>query len=234
MKRETNLSVGLSPASDRSILASEALSQSTVLFIEPLEATVFERWEAKGDDKLSAEEIRLLRNYVEGGGFIYLLTHGSASRALIGAKRLVQQILPEASLTPIPATHPIYRSYFRLEGPLPYPYRRGFHQNEEISLLGATLHGRLAILVDTEETLHVVDQWTKLQDQSRIYERLAPAAAAQLINVIVYAATQSEAQRNLKGATTWKKQDTASPRPASRRSSGRRLTETGLSLLRTP
>lgn len=58
--------------------------------------------------------------------------------------------------------------------------------------MGATFHGRLAILVDTEETLHVVDQWIKLKEQSRVYSQLAPAAAAQLINVIVYAAARRE------------------------------------------
>ncbi len=194
MERETNLSVRLGLVGERNVLVSEGLNQSAVLFMEPLGGTIFERWEVKGRNEYTAEEIQSLRNYLEGGGLIYLLTHGSASRALIGAKRLVQRILPGASLTPLPASHPIYRSYFQLEGPLPYPYRRGFHEGEAVTWLGATLHGRLAILVDPEETLHVVDQWVKLKEQSRVYSELAPAAAAQLINVIVYAAANRESE----------------------------------------
>ncbi|MCZ6681449.1 MAG: DUF4159 domain-containing protein [Candidatus Poribacteria bacterium] len=190
MERETDLPARLAEAGNRSILTSEALAESAVLFMEPLEATIFERWEVKGMKAYTAEEIQSLRDYLESGGFIYLLTHGSASRALIGAKRLVQRILPETSLTPLSVNHPIYRSYFQLEGPLAYPYRRGFHEDEKITWLGATLHGRLAILVDTEETLHVVDQWIKLKEQSRIYTQLAPAAAARLVNVIIYAVAQ--------------------------------------------
>ena len=194
MERETDLPVRLGLIGDRKILISKSLGESAVLFMEPLEATIFERWELKGMKRYTAGEIQSLRTYLESGGFIYLLTHGSTSRALIGAKRLVQRILPEASLTPIPVSHPIYRSYFQLEGPLPYPYRQSFHEDEEITWLGVFLHGRLAILVDTEETLHVVDQWMKLKDQSRVYSQLAPAAAAQLINVIVHAVAQSKVE----------------------------------------
>lgn len=121
-QRETGLSVRLGLAGDRKTLASEALGESAVLFMEPLEATIFERWEVKGRNAYTAEEIQSLRDYLDDGGLIYLLTHGSASRALIGAKRLVRSILPGTSLTPISTNNPIYRSYFQLEGPLPYPY----------------------------------------------------------------------------------------------------------------
>ena len=99
---------------------------------------------------------------------------------------LLRTISPPVVIT----NHSIYTSFFQLPGPLRYPYRRGFHQEEEVSWLGVFLQGRLAIVVDTEETLHVIDQWIKLRNQSRVYSKLAPAAAAQLINVIVYAAAK--------------------------------------------
>ena len=190
MQKETGLSVGLGLVGGKEILVSQALNQSAVLFIEPLEATIFEQWEVKGNNTYTAGEIQSLRDYLKSGGMIYLLAHGSASRAVIGAKRLVKAVLPEANLRRIPTNYSIYTSFFQLSGPLRYPYRRGFHQEEEVSWLGVFLQGRLAIVVDTEETLHVIDQWVKLRNQSRVYSKLAPAAAAQLINVIVYAAAK--------------------------------------------
>ena len=43
MQKETGLSVGLGLVGGKEILVSQVLNQSAVLFIEPLEATIFEQ-----------------------------------------------------------------------------------------------------------------------------------------------------------------------------------------------
>ncbi|MDE0685003.1 MAG: hypothetical protein OXI63_18935, partial [Candidatus Poribacteria bacterium] len=60
---------------------------------------------------------------------------------------------------------------------------------------GVFIDGRLAILVDTEAMIHVMDGAVQkpffghYQDRNKILDEFAPAAARQLINIVIYAVT---------------------------------------------
>ena len=150
------------------------------------------------------EEIQRLREYVVNrGGFLYILTHGTIESAMRPTYKVLRQILPEHQLTVIPNDHEIYRAYYSLNGPLRYPVRKmgetplHFGQYSK-QLQGIFIDGRLAILVDTEAMMHVLDgavqkpfygQYTNL---NKVLEEYAPHAARQLINVVVYAVTHGK------------------------------------------
>ena len=62
-------------------------------------------------------------------------------------------------------------------------------------LQGVFIDGRLAVLVDTEAMIHVMDGAVQkpffghYQDRNKVLDEFAPAAARQLINIVVYAVT---------------------------------------------
>ena len=158
-----------------------------------------------GLNKYTEAEIQRLREYViNRGGFLYILTHGNTDSAMKGAKKLLRSILPEYHLGLIPNDHSIYNTYYSLSGPLRFPLREvrsasghgiPLHFGPYSELQGITIDGRLAVLVDTEQMMHVIDGkvqkpfYGKFYNQNKILEEFAPHAARQLINIVIYAIT---------------------------------------------
>ena len=115
------------------------------------------------------------------------------------AMRVLRQVLPEYHLTTIPRDHEVYNSFYELNGPLRFPVRKIgstiLHHGPYSQLQGVFIDGRLAILVDTEAMIHVMDGAVQkpffghYQDRNKILDEFAPAAARQLINIVVYAVT---------------------------------------------
>ena len=126
-------------------------------------------------------------------------THGNTEEAMRPVRRVLRQILPEYHLTTIPRDHEIYNSFYELNGPLRFPVRKIgstiLHHGPYSQLQGVFIDDRLAILVDTEAMIHVMDGAVQkpffghYQDRNKILDEFAPAAARQLINVVVYAVT---------------------------------------------
>ena len=62
-------------------------------------------------------------------------------------------------------------------------------------LQGITIDGRLAVLVDTEQMMHVIDGkiqkpfYGHLYNQNQVLEEFAPHAVRHMINIVVYAIT---------------------------------------------
>lgn len=152
----------------------------------------------------SLAEIQRLREYVVNrGGFLYILTHGTTVGAMRPTHKVLRQILPEHQLTLIPNDHEIYNAYYALNGPLRYPVRNMGNTPLHFGpyskhLQGIFIDGRLAVLVDTEEMMHVVDgaiqnpfygQYAQL---NKVLEEYAPHAARQLVNIVVYAITHGK------------------------------------------
>jgi len=160
-------------------------------------------WQTKGDRPsfgYTDREAQRIREYViNRGGFIYMPTHGNTEDAMRPALRVLRQILPEYHLTTIPRDHEIYNSFYELNGPLRFPVRKIgstiLHHGPYGQLQGVFIDGRLAILVDTEAMIHVMDGAVQkpffghYQDRNKILDEFAPAAARQLINIVVYAVT---------------------------------------------
>ena len=155
---------------------------------------------SRGAHDYTEEEVQRLRRYVVNqGGFIYMVTHGNTEAAMRPAYNVLRKILPEHQLTRIPNDHEIYNSYYDLNGPLRYPVREIgttiLHYGPYSELRGVFVDGRLAVLVDTEAMMHVVDGavqkpfYGHYRDRNRIFEEFAPHATRQLINIVVYAIT---------------------------------------------
>ncbi|MCE2397187.1 DUF4159 domain-containing protein, partial [Candidatus Poribacteria bacterium] len=149
-------------------------------------------------------EVQKLREYViNRGGFIYILTHGNTDNAMKGTRKVLRELLPEHPLGLIPNDHPIYNAYYSLNGPLRFPLRMvgstghgiPLHFGPYSELQGITIDGRLAVLVDTEQMMHVIDGkvqkpfYGKFQNRNKILEEFAPHAVRHMINIVVYAIT---------------------------------------------
>ena len=154
--------------------------------------------------KYTDAEVQRLREYViNRGGFVYIATHGNTDNAMKGTRKVLRDLLPEHHLGLIPNDHPIYNTYYSLNGPLRFPLRMveafglfgPLHFGPYSELQGITIDGRLAVLVDTEQMMHVIDGkvqnpfYAQSQNQNQILEEFAPHAARHLINVVIYAIT---------------------------------------------
>ena len=198
-------------------LKDAALFQTPILFMEPMpggskispehEKELFYShgnpiWNT-ARSKYTEAEVQRLREYViNRGGFVYIATHGNTDNAMKGTRKVLRALLPEHHLGFVPNDHPIYNSYYSLNGPLRFPLRMvGFgvigplHFGPYSELQGITIDGRLAVLVDTEQMMHVIDGKVQKpfhgqsQSQNQILEEFAPYAARHMINIVVYAIT---------------------------------------------
>ena len=156
-----------------------------------------------GSSTYTDTEVQKLREYViNRGGFIY--THGNTDNAMKGTRKVLRELLPEHHLGFVPNDHPIYRTYYSLNGSLRFPLRMvgstgghgiPLHFGPYSELQGITIDGRLAVLVDTEQMMHVINGkvqkpfYGHLHNQNQVLEEFAPHAARHLINVVVYAIT---------------------------------------------
>ena len=157
-----------------------------------------------GLSKYTDAEVQRLREYViNRGGFVYIATHGNADNAMQGTRKVLRELLPEYHLGFIPNDHPIYNTYYSLNGPLRFPLRHVVYGGVNIPLhfgpysepQGITIDGRLAVLVDTEQTMHVIDGkvqkpfYGHLHSQNQVLAEFAPHAARHLTNIVIYAIT---------------------------------------------
>jgi len=157
-----------------------------------------------GLSKYTDTEVQRLREYViNRGGFLYLATHGNTDNALKGTRTVLRDLLPEHPLGFVPNDHPVYNTFYSLNGPLRFPLRHVVYGGTTIplhfgpysELQGITIDGRLAVLVDTEQMMHVIDGkvqkpfYGHLYNQNQVLEEFAPHAARHLINIVVYAIT---------------------------------------------
>ncbi len=194
-------------------ITDTAFFESPIIFMEPVASSAVKLhngllsgkkiWEVKGDRPsfgYTDREAQRLREYViNRGGFIYMPTHGNTEEAMRPALRVLRQILPEYHLTTIPQDHEIYNSFYKLNGPLRFPVRKIgatiLHHGPYRQLQGVFIDDRLAVLVDTEAMMHVMDGAVQkpftghYQDRNKILHEFAPAAARQLVNIVVYAVT---------------------------------------------
>ena len=201
---------------DAVMINDAAFFEAPIIFMEPVSASslkaksgpsssLFQNpiWaigRSRGTHEYTEQEVQRLREYVVNrGGFIYMPTHGNTEQAMQPALRVLRQILPEHQLAVVPNDHEIYNSYYKLNGPLRYPVRKIYnlvlHHGRYDKLKGIFIDGRLAVLVDTEAMMHVMDGavqkpfYGHYADRNKIMVEFAPHAAKQLINLVVYATT---------------------------------------------
>ena len=199
-------------------LKDAAFFQTPILFMEPIpggsrlspenEERVFIShdtpiWNTARSRYTEAEVQRLREYVINRGGFVYIATHGNTDNAMRGTRKVLRDLLPEHHLGFVPNDHPIYNSYYSLNGPLRFPLRNtgafgllgALHFGPYSELQGITIDGRLAVLVDTEQMMHVIDGkvqkpfYRQSKGLNQIVEEFAPHAARHLINIVIYAIT---------------------------------------------
>jgi len=136
---------------------------------------------------LSDAQLRRLRQYLAGGGFLWIEDSTGGPRAAFDrwTRRNVALILPGAELKPLPNDHVIFRTFFLLRGPAgcaraPQP------------LEGATQGGRVVVLYSRENALAA---WSEDPLGRPLVECLDPRARALAerlaLNVLMYSLTGS-------------------------------------------
>jgi len=92
-----------------------------------------------GEMRFTAQEKLRLRKFLIGGGFLWADDNYGMDRAF---RREMASLFPENPLTPVPSTHPIFNSVYKLPG-LPKIHE---HDGEPAQAFGIFFEGRLIVL----------------------------------------------------------------------------------------
>ena len=144
-----------------------ALLQAPVLFIT-----------GPGRLSISAEETKLIKEYLEEGGFIFACPSCQNEEFEASFRELVAKLMPpgEGELKPLPPEHPVYRSEHRLEP-------------DQIKLLGVDFGCRTSIIYSPEDLACLWDYWAKVDPPKRnVGLKTKIIRATQIgVNVMAYA-----------------------------------------------
>ena len=144
-----------------------SLLQAPVLFIT-----------GPGRLAFTANEIALLKEYLEEGGFIFACPTCDGTEFEASFRELVARLMPpgEGELKPLPPEHPVFRS----EHPL---------QPEGVKLLGVDFGCRTSIIYSPEDLACLWNYWAKIDPPKRNIQLKAKIIRATQIgvNVMAYA-----------------------------------------------
>lgn len=115
---------------------------SSDLFLYP-----FVHMTGHGNVVFSDQEIKNLRDYLEGGGFLHIDDNYGMDQYI---RREIKRLFPELSLTELPASHPIFQGPFSFPQGLPKIHE---HDKQRPQAFGIFLNGRLALLYTYETDL---------------------------------------------------------------------------------
>ena len=144
---------------------------------------------ASAPPELRDDELRRLRQYISGGGFLWIEDNsggppGSFDRWV---RRTLPSVLPDAELKPVPVDHVLYRTFFLLRGPAG---RVRVHGAAE----GVEWGGRIAVLYTRDDALGV---WAK-DALGKPLRACVPGGEAQrelakrmTLNIVMYSLTGS-------------------------------------------
>lgn len=115
---------------------------SSDLFLYP-----FVHMTGHGNVVFNDQEIKNLRDYLEGGGFLHVDDNYGMDQYI---RREIKRLFPELSLTELPASHPIFQGPYNFPQGLPKIHE---HDNQRPQAFGIFLDGRLALLYTYETDL---------------------------------------------------------------------------------
>jgi hypothetical protein len=115
---------------------------SSDLFLYP-----FVHMTGHGNVVFSDQEIKNLRDYLEGGGFLHIDDNYGMDQYI---RREIKRLFPELSLTELPASHPIFQGPYSFPQGLPKIHE---HDKQRPQAFGIFLNGRLALLYTYETDL---------------------------------------------------------------------------------
>jgi len=103
---------------------------------------------ASAPAELRDDELRRLRQFISGGGFLWIEDSGGGPPGAFDrwVRRELPRILPDSDLKPLPADHVLYRTFFLLRGPSGRVRVQG-------SSAGVDWGGRVAVLYTRDDAL---------------------------------------------------------------------------------
>lgn len=128
---------------------------------------------------LSDTEAGELRKWLEAGGFLYADDNYGMDASF---RAMVRQVFPDEELTPLPASHPIYHTYYDLPG-LPKIHR---HDGEPAQGFGVVHQGRLVVFYSYSSD---IGDGLEDPDVHGDPPEVREAAARMAVNIMVYALT---------------------------------------------
>jgi hypothetical protein len=135
-----------------------------------------------GNVRFSDEEVRLLRRYLEGGGFLHVDDNYGLDESF---RREVRRVFPDRELQAIPADHPVFNVYYRFPRGLPKIHQ---HDGKPPEALGIFDRGRLVLFYSYESDLG--NGWEDA-DRHDMPPQLREAALRMGVNLFLYALAQA-------------------------------------------
>jgi hypothetical protein len=134
-----------------------------------------------GNVLFSEEEVRLLRRYLEGGGFLHADDNYGLDQSF---RREMRRVFPDRELQEIPADHPIFNVFYRLPHGLPKVHQ---HDDKPPQAFGIFEGGRLVVFYSYESDLG--NGWEDAERHD-IAPELREAALRMGVNLFLYALSQ--------------------------------------------
>jgi hypothetical protein len=151
------------------------------LFDEDLRAYPFLYLTGHGDVRATPDELKILRDYLESGGFLYADDNYGLDKSF---RTLVRQLFPEKELERLPNSHPIYHVFYDLPG-LPKIHE---HDGKPPEGLGVTVDGRLVLFYTYESDIGDGLEDPRVHNDPPDKRELAVQMA---VNILMYAITQN-------------------------------------------
>jgi hypothetical protein len=133
-----------------------------------------------GNVFFSDEDVINLRKYLLNGGFLHIDDNYGMDKYI---RKEIKKLFPEAELTELPVSHPIFNSYYHFDNGLPKIHE---HDGNRPQAFGITINNRLVLLYTYESDLG--DGWESEEihhDPWRIREKALQMGA----NILYYVFT---------------------------------------------
>jgi hypothetical protein len=134
-----------------------------------------------GNVRFSDEEIRLLRRYLDGGGFLHVDDNYGLDESF---RREIRRVFPDRELQEIPPDHPVFNVFYRFPRGLPKIHQ---HEGKPPQAFGIFDRGRLVVFYSYESDLGNGWEDANLHDTPA---DLREAAFRMGVNLFLYALAQ--------------------------------------------
>jgi hypothetical protein len=134
-----------------------------------------------GNIRFTPEEARILRTYLEGGGFLHVDDNYGLDESF---RREIRKVFPDRQLVELPRDHPVYRTFYDLPEGLPKIHK---HDGKPAQGFGIFHEGRLVVYYSYESDLG--NGW---EDADRYHDppELREKAFRMGVNLFLYALAQ--------------------------------------------
>jgi hypothetical protein len=134
-----------------------------------------------GNVRFTDEEVAILRRYLESGGFLHADDNYGMDESF---RREIRKVFPEAELTPLPPSHPLYHTFYPFPSGLPKIHE---HDGSPPQGYGIFHRGRLVVYYTYETDLGNGWEDQKMYNDASELRELAFRMG---VNLFVFALTQ--------------------------------------------